>query len=93
MSTYSELNIIYEQILFEERLNILCEEIENLTKNTVITEENILDFCKNIWNKITNFFSASIDAFKQGYETVIDYCKKFFQLSYIKPILNSLRDN
>lgn len=82
--------IIYEEMIFKHNLNVLCEEIESLTKGTIITEENILDFCKNIWNKITDFFTASINIFKKGYDAVIDFCKKFFQLSYIVPLLNKL---
>ena len=88
MEKVTNFNLIYEEIIFEQNLNILCEEIEYLS--SIITEENFLDTCKAIWEKIKNFFSMSVEAFKKGYGYVVNFCKKFFQLTHIKNIMNKL---
>ena len=88
MSTANQLNLIYEDIIFEHNLNILCEEINYLT--SIITEENFLDTIKAIGEKIGNFFEASFSAFTKGWETVLDFCKKAFQLTHIKDLMNKL---
>lgn len=87
-TTNNQLNLIYEDIIFEHNLNILCEEINYLT--SIITEENFLDTIKAIGEKIGNFFEASFSAFTKGWEVILDFCKKAFQLSHIKDIMNKL---
>ena len=82
------LNLIYEELIFEQNLNILCEEIDYL--NSIITEENFLDTCKIILGKIKDFFSMSMEAFSKGCDFVVDFCKKFFQISHVKNALNAL---
>ena len=88
MGNNSNFNLIYEELIFEQNLNILCEEIEHL--ESIITEENFLDVCKSIFEKVKNFFSMSIEAFTKGYHFAVDFCKKVFQLTHIKTIMNSL---
>lgn len=46
MRTANQLNLIYEDIIFEHNLNMLYEEINYLT--SIITEENFLDTIKEI---------------------------------------------
>lgn len=80
--------LIYEEIIFKQNLNILCEEVNYL--HSIITEENFWDVIKQIFSKIGDFFSSSIEAFKKGYDAVINFCKGFFQLTHIKDLMNQL---
>lgn len=88
MNTTSQFNLIYEDLIFEYNLNILCEEISYLT--SIINEENFLDTIKEIWGKIGDFFESSFSAFQRGWKTVLDFCKKAFQLPHIKELMKQL---
>lgn len=81
-------NLVYEDIIFKSNLNILCEEINQLY--SIINEDNFLDIMKSIFDKISSFFSSSIKVFKKGYDAVIDFCKTFFKLTYVKDLMNKL---
>lgn len=87
-TTINQLNLIYEDIIFEHNLNILCEEINYLT--SIITEENFWETIKSIFSKIEDFFSKSVEIFKKGYQFIVDFTKSIFQLTHIKNIMNKL---
>lgn len=81
-------DLIYEELVFESNLNILCEDINYL--HSIITEENFLEVIKSMWNKIASFFSESVNIFKKSFNAIVDFCKKVFQLTYVKDLMNKL---
>lgn len=65
MNSEKTFNLVYEELVFEHNLNLLVEEVNDYVGSVVITEENFFDVCKTIWEKVKNFFSMSVQVFKE----------------------------
>lgn len=84
----NDFTLVYEDIILEHNLNVLCEEVETL--HSLITEENFLTKIKEIFQKFGDFLSQSTSFFKKGYDSLVNFCKKIFQLTHVKAIMNKL---